>query len=370
MEGFINRTREFIDEFEPKFIDYFMSLSLPLNSDKSDKISKEVIRFIYRDIFDEHPILLDAKNDMFNEICAKSDEVVYLLSKSMFYFLKNYIKSTKSKDFNYLEKLITCATNYIDMLDNKCDRCATKIGVVNFKNTNNFVFGNNILDIFQNVKNLGEEVTFFNLYEGIPISTKAKVVDVQEHEVSFDIEKIQELAMRADGTAYILKDSNFEKHLKADIFYHDFSNDTIVLGDFTYLLNMPAIKREFIRVPTNIPAEIHLLGDKDLSINGKLFDLSLNGLGVIAEVKNELLLDAEINVDFSLFSYEGEKIDSLEISGKVLDVVAYGNSYRYCIHIDPDAQAKEKIIQYVKHREQEIIERLNKKLNSKEIEWH
>jgi len=311
--------------------------------------------------------LFDAQNENFNEIYENSEELGFLLSKSMFYFLKNYIKSVKSKDFNYFEKLITCTTNYLAMLDNKCNSCTLKIGAVKFKNEDNLVFGNNILDIFQNIKNLGEDVTFFNLYEGVPISTKAKVVEIDEHEVSFTIEKIQEFAMRADGTAYILKNNNFQKNLKADVFYHDFSNNTIVLGNFTYLLNMPVIKREFIRVPPNILAEVHLLGDKDLVINGKLFDLSVNGLGVIAEVNNGLLIGAEINVNFSLFSYEGKKIDSIEILGKVIDIVEYGDSYRYCIHIDPDAQTEEKILRYVKYREQDIIERLNKKLNHYEI---
>jgi hypothetical protein len=367
MEGFINHTREFMDDFEPKFIDYFMSLSLLYNSDNSNKISKEVVQFIYRDIFDEQPSLFDTQNNLFNEICENSEKIGFILSKSMFYFLENYIKSVKSNKFNYYEKLIICMKNYIEMLDNKCHSCPLKLGIVNFRNNKNFVFGTNILDIFQNIKNLGEEVTFFNLYEGVPVSTKAKVVTIDKNEVSFGVEKIQELAMRADSTAYILKDRNFEKHVKADIFYHDFSNNTIVLGNFMYLLNMPTIKREFIRVIPNILAEVHLRGDKNLVINGKLFDLSLNGLGVIAEVNNGLLIGAEINVSFSLPSYEENKIDTIETAGTVLDIIEYGDSYRYCIHVNPDAQAEEKIVRYVKNREQEIIESLNKKLNSYEI---
>lgn len=367
MEGFINHTRDFIDDFEPKFIDYFMTLSLPFANDDSKKISEEIVHFIYKDIFSEEPAFFDADNDIFNEICDKSEKIGFLLSKSMFYFLKNYIKSTQSYDYNYFEKLITCTTNYIDMLDNKCNKCAHKLGVVNFKNNENFVVGNNILDIFQNIKNLGDEVTFFNLYEGVPISTKAKVVSIDENEVSFGVEKIQELAMRADGTAYILKDSNFDKHIKADIFYHDFSNKSIVLGNFTYLLNMPAIQREFIRVPPNISAVVHLLGEKDLVTEGKLFDLSLNGLGVIGEVNNGLFVGAQIDVSFSLLSYEDNKNETIETLGKVLDIIEYGDSYRYCIHIDPVVEVEEKIIRYVKHREQEIIEELNKKLNNYEV---
>lgn len=52
---------------------------------------------------------------------------------------------------------------------------------------------------------------FFNLYEGIPIQHIATVFDVDENSVVFKTVHTQEIAMKIDGTAYILKDDNFDK---------------------------------------------------------------------------------------------------------------------------------------------------------------
>jgi len=53
----------------------------------------------------------------------------------------------------------------------------------------------------------------------------------------------------------LCKNEYFSKHLKADIVYSNFQNGTVVLTNFIYLLNMPALQREFIRVHPDIIAK-------------------------------------------------------------------------------------------------------------------
>jgi hypothetical protein len=162
-----------------------------------------------------------------------------------------------------------------------------------------------------------------------------------------------------DGVAYILKDNNFDKYLKADVVYNNFLNNTVVLTNFTYLLNMPAINRKTIRVHPEIMVEVSLASEKELAIKGKLFDLSISGLGVVSEENNGIYAGAMINIDFHF-----DSLNNISLNGEVLNIIEYSNSYRYCIEIYPKAGAEEKIRNYVKKREVETLDNLDKELNA------
>ncbi|HIP45032.1 MAG TPA: PilZ domain-containing protein [Sulfurospirillum arcachonense] len=202
----------------------------------------------------------------------------------------------------------------------------------------------------------------FLTYKGVPIQHKAIIVDIDGGEVAFRTMQTQEIAMKLEGVAYILKDGNFNKYLKADIVYNNFSNNTVVLNNFTYLLNMPASQREFIRVHPEIMAEVSLSSDKELITKGKLFDLSVDGLGVVSEENNGIYAGARISLDFTLEILSLNEKNHISVEAEVLNIIEYSNSYRYCIKIFPKADTEDKIIKYVKDREVEILDSLNKNL--------
>ncbi len=361
MKDFLNEIDNFTKDFESKFVDYFVSLILSHNEIYLEDV-EDVARFIYRDAFRPEEPFVSQEKDFFEDLNKNSAFISLIISKSMLFFLKNYIKVP---GHNQQDELITYLENYEENFENTInDKCKVKENYISFGSNDGFVIGNSICDIFKKLKDNDEEITFFNLYEGLPISSKATIIDIDfdNDEVVFRYEKIQEIVMKMEGVAYILKDEHFSKYIKADIVYHDFYDSTVTLKNFIYLLNMPASEREFIRVPPNIPAKVNLSERKDIRTEGKLFDLSINGLGVISETNHGLYVGAKVDINFELYSYEKEMHDDVVAYGEILDIIPYEDSYRYCVLIYPRGDAAEVIKKYVKSREQEIMKSLNFRL--------
>jgi len=170
--------------------------------------------------------------------------------------------------------------------------------------------------------------------------------------------------MKLDGQAFIVKNNYFNKHLKADIVYSDFQNNTVILKNFIYLLNMPALQREFIRVHPDIIANVYLHQSSDMQTKGRLYDLSMNGLGVVSSENHGIYVGAKVMVAFELNSasipMSGDK--TIEVQGEVINIIEYKGSYRYCMRIVPDRVMSEKILHYITKREREILEDLNNEL--------
>ena len=228
-----------------------------------------------------------------------------------------------------------------------------------FVANDSFIYpSNSIIKSFEKMRDESESVEFINLYKGVPIVNRAKVVDIDGSRVAFKMENpLQEIAMKLDGKAFILKNDYITRYIKADIVYTNFLNDTVVLENFVYLLNMPAAQREYIRVHPDILAKVVLKRDDNVVIEGMLYDLSQSGLGVVSENNEGLFNDAEVYTSFEL-----EEGDLLEVKGKIVNIIEYNGAYRYCIKIFPNLEQVDKIARYVEKRKNEILEDLKREL--------
>jgi len=364
-KNFLEDSFEYRKEFRPVFVDYFISLCLSYDKFYSKEILEKIANLVYEDLFNEDTFIATLEEDIFHDMKKDGLMIDFLINRSMFFLLENYLKSKSVNIHNNIEILVLRITQYIGEFEKHiCDKIKIQPLHINFDTTENFSVGNNILDIFKGIKNRGEDITFFNLYKGIPIKHSGIIVDMDENEVSFKTMLTQEIAMKMDGKAYILADDNFDKPIKADISYSNFSNNTIVLNNFTYLLNMPATKREYVRVHPDIMAEVSLSNEKELVTVGKLFDLSIDGLGVISEENNGIYAGAKIDLKFILDIENTNESHTISVNGEVLNIIEYSSSYRYCIKIYPKVVMEEKIINYVKLREVEILDSLEKEANS------
>ncbi len=367
IKSFLVDSSQFIDEFKPTFVKYFVDLCISYDKFYAEHTLEEVASTVYEDIFVVDIFITTFENDIFKEMLKDGVMIGFLINRSMFFLLENYIKSINEseKSKGYVESMILCITEYINEFEkNICDKNRLQPLHINFDKLENFSECNNILDIFKDIKERGDEITFFNLYKGIPVEHKATIVDIDGEDVVFRTMQTQEMAMKMDGVAYILKDGNFDKYLKANISYNNFANNTVVLNGFTYLLNMPATNREFMRVHPEIMAEVSLSYEDELMTKGKLFDLSIYGLGVVSEENNGIYAGAKIRINFELKYSNLDKSTHLSIDGEILNIIEYSSSYRYCIKIYPKANAEDKIREYVKIREVEILDSLNKEIES------
>ncbi|MFK5882277.1 MAG: hypothetical protein QM482_08670 [Sulfurospirillum sp.] len=201
-----------------------------------------------------------------------------------------------------------------------------------------------------------------NLYQGYPVRGSGKIIDIDDEDVVFKLDsELQEIAMKLEGKAYIVKDKYFHRHVKADIVYSNFSNSTIVLNNFIYLLNLPAVQRKFPRIYPKILIHAKLVGRNDLQAVGNLYDLSQNGIDMISEENLGFYNGTKINIEFDV-TYDKKK-HSVKTIGEIVDIMQYMKSCRYCLKIFPDLKNIKIIKRYIGKREEEIKQELRDELS-------
>lgn len=371
-DKFLVTSEHFVREFEHSFKEYFSCLCVNYDKTISQEVAQEIALSIYHSIFKCDCDIGKLKEELLTKL--QSDTMVgFLINRSMFYLIENYLSFARKEAIEpQIELLISCISHFITLIESDvspkvCN--ATPVFDVSFSNDVMFTPTNTIIETFAAMKEEEQNVTFLNLYQGVPISSEASIVAIEKEKVTFRIDKLQEIAMKLDGQAFIVKNNYFNKHLKADIASSDFQNNTVVLKNFMYLLNMPALQREFIRVHPDIIANVYLHQFGNTQTKGRLYDLSMNGLGVVSSENNGIFVGAKVLVTFELNSasipMKGDK--TVEVQGEVINVIEYKDSYRYCMRITPDRAMSEKIMHYITKREREILEELSGELNAYNI---
>ncbi len=359
--------REFLDELEPSYIEYFFIISAKCDIDMDENIAKNIatnfLENLSKDRFETKAIT----SLKLLELQRKSTKVDFLLNKSTLYIYEKFIEFMKKKDENSLtliEKLTQHLKNFYNLVENNIDEnienYSSKVG---FGYQNQVYSSNNILKIFQKMKENGKNIRFMNLYQGIPISYEGKIVEIDDESVVFEIEnELQEIAMKLEGKAYMIKNEYLNRYIKADISYSNFSNKTIVLNNFVYLLNLPAIQREFTRIYPDVFVQVTLESEKNIELKGNLYDLSMGGLGFISKDNEGFFMGAYVDIKFKLTLLDKEY--DVSTNGEILNMIEYMNSYRYCLKIFPDTKNLQEIQRYIKSRELEIIDELKEELNN------
>ncbi len=360
---FRNNFEVFKNNFEEKFIDFFSSECDSYNYALDLQSSRKIVQDILESILCDELVLSELSNNTFTQMKDDGIMIGLLLNKSLLYMLENYSIFLKEEEGSqkYLDMLIHSLNKFShffeDDINNKKQEPSVKIG---FGDDNIIYSKNNIVDIFSQIKKENKTIKFMNLYQGIPISHEGVIVDIDDESVVFRItNELQEIAMKLEGKAYIIKNEYLPRHVKADISYSNFSNNTIVLNNFVFLLNMPAIERKFVRIYPDVLVHVFLVGEDNERLSGNLYDLSQKGLGLISEHNVGFCNGAKILISFEL---DGKY--SVETEGEIVNIIEYINSYRYCLKISPDKENAENIIKYISKRENEIILDLRNELNS------
>jgi len=369
-EKFLAASALFLKEFELSFTEYFTCLCMNYAKAVSKDEAKEIALTIYHGLFKCDYDIEEIREDLFIRMGHDGVMIGFLINRTLFYLIENYLSFVRKQEIDsQVELLIGCVSHFIHVIESEvtpkvCN--ATAAFDVSFSSDVMFTPTNNIIEAFYTMRDDNQSVTFLNLYKGVPISSEASIVEIEGEQVTFRIDKLQEIAMKLDAQAFIVKNNYFNKHLKADIVHSDFQNNTVVLKNFIYLLNMPALQREFIRVHPDIIANVYLHQFDNMQTIGRLYDLSMNGLGVVSSENNGIFVGAKVLVAFelnsaSISSVKGDK--KIEVQGEVINVIEYKDSYRYCMRIVPNREMSDKILHYITKREREILEDLNNELN-------
>lgn len=358
-EEFIDHFQQFLGELEPRYVEYFVTLC----SEYAPHLSKEEVKAIGLSLYKSLAQNEFALDESFRDslIKMRNDGVVmgFMINRNMFFILENYLAYVKEEELtSQIDLLMMHMSRFMNALENEISTKISEASRSAEMQFNTLKSANNvIIEGFQTIKESSGKVQFYNLYQGIPISCQAEIVSVQDDSATFRLELLQEIAMKLDGQAFILKNDVFPKHIKADIVYSNFLTKTVMLENFTYLLNMPALERSTPRIHPDIVAEVYLQPEGSLVTTGRLFDLSVNGLGVLSSENNGIEIGTRLLVSFSLpFTEE------IEIPATVVNIITYQSGFRFCMRIFPNEEIKDKIAVYSEQREKDIIQNLEDEL--------
>jgi hypothetical protein len=363
-EHFLTHSTLFLDTFEPDYVEYFSVLCVQYDKSISQEDAQQMALSIYTNFRKCDFTIHDLREDVLLKMREDGVMIGFLISRSLFYMLEKYILFCQEKAIpSTVEILIACVSRFMNVLECKVSsKCVESVASFELSSDTSLISSNSIIETFQAIKDEGKTVQFLNLYQGVPIICDASIVTIEGESVSFQTDRLQEIAMKLDGQAFVIKDGHFSRHLKADILYSNFLTNTVVLHNFIYLLNMPALQREFVRVHPDIVAKVYLHHEGERETSGRLYDLSLNGLGVLSTQNNGIFPGATVMVGFDLSTLKIESLERIEVEAEVMNIIENKGSYRYCMRIFPEKQMHDKIMSYIKHREKEIIQNLEDEL--------
>ncbi|MDD3462022.1 MAG: PilZ domain-containing protein [Sulfurospirillaceae bacterium] len=364
--AFFQDCSDFLENFEPDFVRHFALLCLGYEKSLDEIRARETAHLIYANLFEGDQQIKDMECGFLQDMFRNGIMVDAILSRSLFFLAENFFKHVKNADkslYQYSEFLIKTISHFLVVFESEIYKTVPSEPIIFSSEPQEAYLHNNIVDIFRTIKSQNQSVEFLNVYQGVSISNDAQIVDIDDGEVVFRVSEVQGLAMKLEGKAYIMKNDYFQKHIKADVVYNNFSNKTVVLNNFVYLLNMPTTQRESMRVHPEVSAKVVMLSDKSKQTIGRLYDISRHGLGVISESNNGIFLKERVEVEFDIdFFASNTSLKTMHLKGEVINIIQYGTSYRYCMKIFPDDIQAREIDIYTARREIEIVQGLKDKI--------
>lgn len=287
------------------------------------------------------------------------------------FLLKTYIDYSKHVLSNNLNhKLVTnlafALERYGSIFCTICHDSSTaqsSINVFSASSSGGFFIHENFIDTFKKMISVGEKLEFLNLYNGVPVRTYGEILQVEDASIVVKVDLMQILAMKEEDCAYIIQNQYLQKNIKANILSVNIVNCTVALNNFESQPYMHALKRAYPRVHPNEFTKIALTHEDGRVANGKLFDISEGGIGVVSNedvgFKSGDILSSYIHLHMP---YSNEAVE-FNLKFKLVVLIVYQNAYRYCLEILPNQEDAKKIQEFASRRVDETLVELKNQLS-------
>ncbi len=356
-EELVMSSEDFFEENKENFLHFCEKLAkceLGLNL----KQIRRVMENVYDSFLIKEPNFNGLKDDIQAIFAFRDDFARYLITRSFLHLFSLYMQEKSSKHhlhfINALDRMLTHINN--EPVDNdEDDEEETSEQNTNFVDSifnspsSLSVKHNDILDFFEKIYELNEDISFLNLYKDVPIKSKGKIIAMDDETITCQLELMQILAIMEEKNAFTLKSDHLPNFTKSDVLKFDLLNLTIQLGNFSTLDAMPASRRMHPRVHPNVTTIVTLTNESGESARGLLYDISNGGLGVLATDTLGCSSGNKIKAEFELELPEWEEHLKVTQDLEVVILLNNNGTYRFCMK--DTKEADEKIKEFTKHRE-------------------
>lgn len=361
---------DIIDSLESDFLNYSKTLVKNSNKVVDDFKLEDAMSVIFYNITKDN-YDLDKTRKLLHE-CFDSDNFInYLLHASSLHLLHKFTIALQMSHpellkhsvyfGNALHKFLSSYMNSFEAVEEKENiKEEIKNNVKSYSGSAFNLFGN-IIDELKRTHKLGNELELLNLYKGVNIKHNAKIVDITNDSMILNTNFMQILAIKDEGNAFIVAGDNLTSHVKADFVNINLSDNLITLKNFSRLKTMAALQRKHPRVYPKIITEATLRNSAGVEINGKLFDISQGGIGVVSTQDAEYVSGEELEAIFTLKMPKTEEEIKVNLKVNLVVSLNYRGSMRYCCQITKEQDINAKIIEFTKLREEQTLEELKHK---------
>jgi PilZ domain len=196
---------------------------------------------------------------------------------------------------------------------------------------------------------LPDDLELLNYYKEVPINFKATIDFIDRGLVAAIVHALQAVVMSMQKTTFI-KSNHLPHVVLANV--QKIRNDTNVafLSRFSYV-NLPAERRRYVRVKV-LDRHGVVFKSNQKTVDGKIRDICIGGMAVLAPMVNGLELNAVgvVSVDLG-----GKQLD---VQAKLLRIGDEDGLKKYVFELEIISMNEECIARFVNQQQAEIIKEL------------
>lgn len=231
---------------------------------------------------------------------------------------------------------------------------------------NGFSLRENFTDSFAKMHSSNTPIEFLNLFKGVPIRSMGTILGIDGDTITVRADTMQILAMQEEKNAYIVANEFIDKNVCANLVLPNAIAKMVSLNNFKTQEFMHALKRKYPRVHPNKFTKVLLTNQDAKTINGKLFDISEGGIGVVSAEDNGFKNGEQINAKFELVMPDTQETISLDLNFKLIVLVKQFGAFRYCLEILSNQENVNIISEFSKQRVEDTLQELKNMLKNYE----
>ena len=214
-----------------------------------------------------------------------------------------------------------------------------------------------------NIMANGLPLKLLNIYKGLPISTSAKLLKLDEEEIVVKTERLQKFVMR-EAKRVILQSPHLPGDVETDVQTVDPKRPLAILKN-PRLLHTSVNNRKHTRVAVTSRLPV-LIKEGKRSYTGYMIDLSIHAVAVkfpSGKFDENGLKGHNVVIAFRLPWDNEEGYVNIEVAGSILFNREEEDYHKVVVILDPDEMHESYIFDYVYKRQRELIEELKRRVS-------